>query len=319
MTSVSVVIPTRNRWQLLPTTLHSVLWQLDVDLEVIVVDEASTDRTAAFLSDIADGRVRSIRHDEPRGPGGARNHGAAAARGEWVAFVDDDDVWAPEKLAQQLAAAAASRRDWAYAGVLSIGTDLQPICTVEPPSPADVVSGIAKYNLLPGGGSNVVVRRQLFAEAGGFDARLPPCEDWELWIRFARSGPPALAPEPLVGYRVHAGNASLDTARVLRACRLIEQLHGVAIDWGRLYRWLAESCLRMDRHASALAYLAKAAAWGQGRHVASDLASIVRRRMARAAPAAADMPDGHRQKRLIKEAAWLEPLRDCEARRFSAS
>ena len=105
---VSVVVPTRNRSALLALTLHSVFRQQDVDLEVIVVDDASADDTAAVLRTIADPRLRLIRHETSQGVSAARNRGAAQARGEWIAFLDDDDLWAPAKLALQLRAARAS-------------------------------------------------------------------------------------------------------------------------------------------------------------------------------------------------------------------
>ncbi len=106
---VSVVIPTRNRSTLLAMALRSVFHQQDVELEVIVVDEASTDDTSTMLATIGDARVRVIRNDAPHGVSAARNSGAAEARGEWLAFLDDDDLWAPTKLARQIHAAEDSR------------------------------------------------------------------------------------------------------------------------------------------------------------------------------------------------------------------
>ena len=111
---VSVIIATRNRSTLLAETLRSVLGQRGVDFEVIVVDEASTDDTAALLAALDDPRVRVIRHGEALGLSAARNHGAAEANGDWLAFIDDDDLWAPDKLARQLRAAEDARRDWVY-------------------------------------------------------------------------------------------------------------------------------------------------------------------------------------------------------------
>src|SRR4030095_8630203 len=114
--NVSVVVPTRNRSTLLSMTLRSVLRQQQVELEVIVIDEASTDDTAAMLATLGDPRVRVIHHDRPLGVSAARNRGAAEAHGEWLAFVDDDDLWAPDKLARQIQAAETAGRDWAYGG-----------------------------------------------------------------------------------------------------------------------------------------------------------------------------------------------------------
>jgi glycosyltransferase involved in cell wall biosynthesis len=307
MTSVSVVVPTRNRRDLLAVTLRGVLRQRDVDLEVIVVDEASTDDTAEMLAALSDSRVRTIRHETPRGVSTARNHGAAEARGEWVAFTDDDDLWAPDKLARQVRAAEATGRDWAYAGSVNITDGFRVIHGVPPLPPEEVAAAVRHYNAVPGGGSNVVVRRETLRRVGPFDVRLLNTEDWEMWIRLAQAGPPAWVPSPLVARRVHPSNSSLDVAEVVRGTRLIEQLHGTTADWGRLRRWLAESYLRTGQRRAALGQLALAAVHGQALNVARDLALIARRRVVRRTPAAGP-GEGSEPTWTAEAATWLAEL-----------
>ena len=87
-----MVIPTHNRMGLLSLTLRTALWQQSVDLEVIVVDDGSTDDTRRVIHDIEDDRIRVVGHDEARGVSMARNSGIEAARGPWIAFLDDDDL-----------------------------------------------------------------------------------------------------------------------------------------------------------------------------------------------------------------------------------
>src|SRR2546421_12955356 len=99
----TVIIPTRDRWPLLAVTLCGALAQEGVTLEVIVVDDGSVDQTPRRLAEVIDERVRVIRHPSSRGVAAARNSAIAAARGEWLAFLDDDDLWAPHKLRIQLA------------------------------------------------------------------------------------------------------------------------------------------------------------------------------------------------------------------------
>src|SRR5947209_3023883 len=99
---VTVVIPTHNRRARLAVTLRTALEQVDVDHEVVVIDEASSDGTADFLAAVHDRRVRVVRHEPAQGLPAARNAGIAVAQGRWVAFLDDDDLWAPDKLASQL-------------------------------------------------------------------------------------------------------------------------------------------------------------------------------------------------------------------------
>ncbi len=286
-------------------TLRSVLRQRDVALEVIVVDEASTDDTPALLAAISDPRLFVIRHDTPRGLPSARNHGADQAQGEWLAFVDDDDLWAPDKVARQLQAAREVDRDWVYTGAVNILAGR--IVYGHPPLPPDqVVAVLPRYNPVPGGGSNVVIRRSMWLRTGPFETRFPAGgEDWDMSIRLAKRGPPAWVCSPLVARRLHSTNMTLDIAETLRAAKLIEVLHNTKVDWGRMYRWVAYSCLRDRRRGEALGHFVRAALRGQSREVASDLGAILHRRIARVRKSE---PDSHRSRDVWIEtaAAWLQ-------------
>jgi glycosyltransferase involved in cell wall biosynthesis len=270
---VSVVVPTHNRSRLLATTLRSVLRQRDVELEVIVVDEASTDDTPAMLAALPDARVRVVRHERPLGVSTARNRGAAEARGEWVAFLDDDDLWAPGKLVSQLDAARTAGRDWAYTGSVNFAEPFRVVHGVPPLPPEDVVAALARYNAIPGGGSNVIVRQSALLRAGPFDPRMCNTADWEMWIRLARAGSPAWVCSPLLAYRVHASNMSLDVADIVRCARLIEELHGLSIDWGRLHWWIAQLCVRQGRRGAAVREYVRAVSRGE-RRAGKELAAL---------------------------------------------
>ena len=261
--------------------LRSALQQEGVSVEVIVVDEASTDDTPSVLAALSDPRVRVVRHESPRGVSCARNRGAAAGSGEWLAFLDDDDLWAPDKLARQLQATRAAGRDWAYTGCVNISNTGRIIHGRQPLPPDDVVAALPRYNAIPGGGSNVVVRRAAWLRAGPFDLRLRNTEDWEMWIRLAKEGPPAWVCSPLIGYRIHGSNSSLNIAEIIRGARLIEAKHHAAVDWGRLHRWLGQSCLRSGQRVAALHHFASAAVRGDAFPAASDLAAFVRHGVAR--------------------------------------
>jgi glycosyltransferase involved in cell wall biosynthesis len=278
---VSVVVPTHNRSGLLTLTLRSVLWQRDVDLEIVVVDDGSTDDTAEAVAGLHDARVRIVRHPTPQGVAASRNRGAAEATAEWITFLDDDDLWGPDKLARQLRAAREAGRSWAYTGAVSVDDDLEVLGGMPPPSPERIVELLPRYDAVPGGGSNVVVHRDTLARAGRFDSRLRNTEDWEMWIRLAKLGPPAWVCSPLVAKRAHGRNSSLDTREILAGSALIERLHGGKMDRGITYRWLAESCLRTGRRVTAVRYFAAAATHGQARNVAGDLGVILRRRIRR--------------------------------------
>lgn len=304
-----MIVPTRNRSRLLTATLRSVLRQQHVEFEVIVVDEASTDDTPALLAALEDARVRVIRHESPQGLSAARNHGAAEARGEWLSFIDDDDLWAPDKLARQLDAAQQAGRDWAYAG--SVNIDSGRIIYSRPPAPPDeTVAALPRYNAIPGGGSNIIVRRAVWLQVGPFDTRFHGGEDWEMSIRLARHGPPAWVCSPLIAKRVHSTNMFLDVGAIVRATRLTEAIHNTQADWGRLHRWLAERYLRSGRRRAALGQLARAAVRGQLRGVVSDVAAILRRRSGYAKKADRRTPFAG-DPWAAAAAAWLREFEGC--------
>jgi glycosyltransferase involved in cell wall biosynthesis len=279
---VSVIVPTRNRSALLNVTLRSVLGQCGIPLEVIIVDEASTDETPAVIAALGDARIRVLRHDVPQGLSAARNHGAAESRGEWLAFIDDDDLWAPEKLARQLQAAREFGRHWVYTG--SVNIDGSRIVYSRPPlPPEETVAALPRYNAIPGGGSNVIARRTLWRRVGPFDTRFQGGEDWEMSLRLAKEAPPAWVCEPLMAKRVHSTNMFLDVTEIVRATKLLESVHQTEVDWGRMHRWLAERHLRAGQRTAALGEWAKASVHGQLYGAASDLGGILRRRLGRGA------------------------------------
>src|ERR1051326_5689936 len=144
MCLVSVVVPTRDRPGTLTCTLRSILAQRLVDFEVIVIDDGS--RQPVKIE--ADSRVQVLRHETSVGVSAARNTGIAAARGHWIAFCDDDDLWAPDKLSAQLAAAVAARASWAYTGDITIDDQLRVIGGGPPLAPAEVLKLLRHENVV---------------------------------------------------------------------------------------------------------------------------------------------------------------------------
>ncbi len=189
-------------------TLRSILAQEDVHLSVVVVDDASTDDTAEVVGSMPG--VQLIRHDRPMEQRVARNHGARVATTPWVAFCDDDDLWAPQKLRRQFDALADAGADWCTASALHVDEHLRPIGGQRLGDPGQIARQIRRRNLVPGGGSGVLVRRELFEHVGGFDESARFVEDWELWIRLSRQGAVACVDELLVAYRQWARSFSHD-------------------------------------------------------------------------------------------------------------
>ena len=268
MTEVSVIIPTRNRSKLLELSLRSVLWQRNVDFETIVVDDGSTDETPRVLRSLGD-RVRVLRHEHSQGVSAARNHGIAEARGEWVAFLDDDDLWAPDKLERQLEALRCSDRRWAYAGAVEITMDNRILAGRPPASPESVVEGLMINNMLPAGASNVIVWKPWLSMPTAFDGSFYHSADWDLWIRLARLGPPACVSKPLLAYRFHPGSASLDLEGMFSEADEIERRHGARVDRSGFNRYLARLAKRAGWGRSALRYYCRAA-MGDRRYVTRE-------------------------------------------------
>jgi glycosyltransferase involved in cell wall biosynthesis len=276
---VSVVIPTRDRRDQLAFALRSVLAQRDVELEVVLVDDASTDGVDAMISGLDEPRVRVLRNTTTLGETATRNRGIEAATGRWVAFLDDDDLWSPDKVSRQLDALTRSGRGWAYAGDVAVDAGLTVLYGAPPPSPDELARTLVRYNSVPSGASNVIVRSDLLQRVGPFDASLRRTGDWDMWLRLLTTGPAAWVPEPLVANRIHPGNVSRDMKPLFRELTTIAARHGIDVDMARHYRWAAWAAAIERRRVDAVRCYARAA-------LAGDLSSL-----GRAAIALAGRPD----------------------------
>jgi glycosyltransferase involved in cell wall biosynthesis len=281
---VSTVIPTRDRPELLAKTLRSALSQRDVAFEVIVVDDGSRDDVASAVGAARDRRVRVISHVRSNGVSAARNSGIEAAHGRWIAFLDDDDLWAPTKLARQLRAATDAGSGWAYVGAVKIDDADRVVGGTPPPTPRDVMARLPRWSVIPGGCSGVIVRRDVLDRTGGFDHRFTNLADWDLWIRLARSGSPAQDGDPLVGYRLHDAQSSLDVALILREAEILERKYGIEVDRGSLHHYLAHKCLLAGRQREAMSHFVRAAISGEAPEVMRSAWSLLRDRIRRRFP-----------------------------------
>ncbi len=195
--AVSVVIPTYNRLFSLPRALESVLRQTFDDIEVIVVDDCSTDGSWAYLQSVHDPRVRLIQHEVNRGGGAARNSGIAAARAEWVAFQDSDDEWLVTKLARQMEAYSREgtpEHGAVYCAKITSGEGsfgvYGPREVQHMPLPhyqhtsGDILDELLAHAMVST--QTLLVRKALLAEVGGFDESFKLGQDWDLTTRLAK-------------------------------------------------------------------------------------------------------------------------------------
>jgi glycosyltransferase involved in cell wall biosynthesis len=244
---VSVVIPTRDRRDLLLRTLRGVLRQRDVSLEVVIVDDTSEDGTSEAVAALGDERVRVLGGHTPVGVSAARNRGIGQARGEWVAFLDDDDLWSPDKLALQLGALSRSGATAAFGAAALVDGRLEVLDVHRVEAGERVVDRILSRSTIPAGASNVVASRALVEEIGGFDETLGALADWEMWIRLALHGSFASVPEVVVAYVHHESNMSIGRwSRYLAEFDAIRSKYrrereerGVELDGVGFNRWLA--------------------------------------------------------------------------------
>jgi glycosyltransferase involved in cell wall biosynthesis len=234
---VSVAIPTCNRAHLVGRAIRSALVQTWQDFELLVVDDGSTDATRDVVGQVRDPRLRSLRHERNGGISRARNTAIAEARGEWLAFLDDDNEWAADYLARQLALAASrpgagvvycrARRDDARTS----RHGLVPSAIWHGRVFGHVVRG---WNPLM---SCALLRRSLLIEAGGLDERLGANEDRDLWLRLAQRTDFAGSAEALVVRHEHAG------PQLSRNCEVLARDAAVLDEkWGPVLR---ASCGRL--------------------------------------------------------------------------
>lgn len=269
MARVSVVIPAYNAEAYIRESIDSALAQTHRDVEVVVVDDSSTDGTPRVL-DAYGSRIRPHRQSNS-GAATARNTGVQLATGEWIAFLDADDLWHPTKLQRQL---EGLDRSWSYTNRTNFGLRgevpvLQSDCTAM--HDGDVfVRLLSEGNFITN--SSVLIRRDLFLRLGGFTTQLRNAEDWELWLRVAEHHPVAYCAEPLVRYRFHAAGKSrnhraMAAARRSIVGRALESPRGRTLSWTARRRIWCETWRtngwdagRAGAKAEALQHYARAAA-----------------------------------------------------------
>jgi glycosyltransferase involved in cell wall biosynthesis len=238
--TVTVVIPTRNGAAFLAATLDSVFAQTYPSLDIVVVDDGSTDGTAAILAPLEErGRLRVVRLPHG-GVARARTCGVAHARGEMVALLDHDDLWPADKIAWQVDVLRA-RPDamLVYGYMESIGLE-RSYRWPGPNGPSGrVEAAFRRKNWIRSPGQTLI-RTQALREAGGFDDSVAGADDWDLYLKLADRAPFVYVPRLALTYRVHAGNQSKRAWTLFRhACQVHRRHAGAWPAPGSSARWLA--------------------------------------------------------------------------------
>jgi len=231
---VSVILPTRDRADVLPRAVRSVLDQTMDRLELIVVDDASADDTTAVVQAIDDARLIYLRHGSAEGAAAARNRGLAVARGALVAFQDSDDEWYPDKLAMQV-------------GALEVHADAEVcVCSYEHHKRGRVTHVIHAHRIDRGervrrrllhGESfatpTLLVRREALERIGGFDPELPRRQDYDLCLRLAEESTFVFLEQVLVAFHHREDSISADPAKYVEALDRLLDKHAALFDGDR--------------------------------------------------------------------------------------
>jgi glycosyltransferase involved in cell wall biosynthesis len=260
---LTVIIPTRDRSEQARQATLCAVRQREVDVEVIIVDDGSAEPHAQRLADFQsgfDGQVRLIRNEVSQGVARARNAGIAQARGAWIGFCDDDDIWAPDKARRSLEAGWDTRLGWTCSAALKVDRRLSPFVVQRPPEPVTVARELLGSNVIPGGASNVIARTELVRAVGAFDPQFSALADWDLWIRLALAAPLGAIPEPLVAYVTHAGQMSDDVKRLWTELEVLlakyegaRAAHGVSFNECSWRAYIGDKHL-VNSHRFAAAY-----------------------------------------------------------------
>jgi len=194
---VSVIIPTHNRAGSLEYAIQSVLSQSRPPLEIIVVDDGSTDATASAVSKYYDGTVRY--HYQPNhGVSHARNTGIQLARGNWIALLDSDDRWLPDKLQQQVSALLKHPElEFCHSDEIWVrhGRRVNPKVCYKKYGGWIFEKCLTRCTISP---SSVLMKKNIFSQLGGFDESLPACEDYDFWLRYCSQYPVLYVDMPLL-------------------------------------------------------------------------------------------------------------------------
>ncbi len=224
MPLVSVIIPAYNAEKTIRETIESVLNQTLQDFEIIVINDGSQDATLEIVSSIQDSRLQVFSYPNAK-QAASRNRGFAHSSGEYIAFLDADDLWIPTKLEAQLKALqdnpeAAVAYSWSHC-IDEKGKFLREAS--HSTTSGDVYAKLLLCDFLDNG-SNPLIRREALIEVGGFDESLPPAEDWDMWIRLAASYHFVAVPYPHILYRQSPNSCSANLLRMASACERVIEL-----------------------------------------------------------------------------------------------
>lgn len=224
---VSVVIPVFGRMGLLTRAIRSVLDQTHDDLELILVEDPSSEDAASILNEFNDDRITHIRNETRQGVSTSRNLGIRISRGRYVAFLDSDDEWLPDKIEAQLEDLRRKTPSYhaSYCGSERYDDEkMKVIGHSEFGRDGNLLSELLFRNYV-GTTSSVLMQKECLNRLGGFDEKMLADEDWELWINFSRYYSFAFLDVPLVRYHIHGKGRISDAMNLHTSLPYIYEKH----------------------------------------------------------------------------------------------
>jgi len=221
MPKVSVIIPTHNRAEFLRSAIASVLNQTFQDFEIVIIDDASKDHTQEVIANFNDIRIKAIHNQSSKGAAGARNIALINTSGEYIAFLDDDDEWLPEKLKIQTCLLDKSRPEvggiYTYSFIKEKGSGrVLSICNHE-------IKDFSEENVITT--SSVLLRRECFEKCGLFDENMPTGSDYDMWIRISEKFSFEVIKDALVNYYTHENRLSVNYEKKIRGLEILFEKH----------------------------------------------------------------------------------------------
>ena len=224
---ISVIIPRYNRANTILRSIKSVLYQTYIDLELIIIDDGSTDNTKELIEQINNLRIRSIYLGTNSGASNARNVSATYAKGEWITFQDSNDEWHPDKLEKQmLLADKHPEYSLIYCCFIKYIHDGRVVYFPQEPYPGtiegDMYSSLLFCNVI--GAPTMLIKRDVFLQSSGFDTAYHSLEDWEFVIRISKNYFIGFVPEYLMDvYTLNGGISSLVGSYYESRCRMLAE------------------------------------------------------------------------------------------------
>lgn len=248
---ISVIIPTYNRCRLLEKAIESVLLQTYKKFEIIIIDDCSTDKTEELIKGFKDDRIKYYRNETSLYAAASRNRGIQKSSGEFISFLDDDDMWMPEKLEKQINKFKNNQNlGLVYGGVKIIFENQNLTYINQPKVSGDIYKKMLIKNHI-GVTPSVLIKRSVFNKIGLFDTTFPAREEYDLWIRIAKEYEIDYVDEPLlISYvRINLDRISSNLNNYIEANNLLNEKYQVEINNNLTYK---EISIRLAEQKSLL-------------------------------------------------------------------